>query len=62
MPFVNDDGTPHSAVMIPAEGPLPNMAEEAAIPKRILGRPRRDSPKGRRTRCASKLNPLRSTG
>ena len=33
MPFVNDDGTPHSAVMIPAEGPIPNMAEEAAIPR-----------------------------
>lgn len=33
MPFVNDDGTPHSAVTISAEGPLPNMAEEAAIPK-----------------------------
>jgi uncharacterized cupredoxin-like copper-binding protein len=33
MPFVNDDGTPHSAVTIPAEGPIPNMAEEAAIPR-----------------------------
>jgi sulfocyanin len=33
MPFVNDDGTPHSAEIISAEGTLPNMAGDPAIPK-----------------------------
>jgi sulfocyanin len=33
MPFVNDDGTPHSAVTITGDGPLPNMTGEAAIPR-----------------------------
>jgi len=33
MPFVNDDGTPHSAEIISGEGPIPNMAGDPAIPK-----------------------------
>ena len=33
MPFINDDGTPHSAEIITAEGPLPNVAGDPAIPK-----------------------------
>src|SRR5262245_36676789 len=33
MPFVNDDGTPHSAEIITAEGPLPNMADDPATPR-----------------------------
>ena len=33
MSFVNEDGTPHSAVVIPDSLPLPTMAEEAAIPR-----------------------------
>jgi plastocyanin len=33
MNFVNKDGTPHSAEIIPGEGPLPNAAVDAAIPR-----------------------------
>jgi hypothetical protein len=33
MSFVNEDGTPHSAVIIADTEPMPNMAEEAAIPR-----------------------------
>ncbi len=33
MSFVNDDGTPHSAVLIPGDEPIPNMAGEPAIPR-----------------------------
>jgi sulfocyanin len=33
MNFVNKDGTPHSAQIISGEGPLPNAAVEAAIPR-----------------------------
>jgi hypothetical protein len=33
MNFVNKDGTPHSAEIISGEGPLPNAAVEAAIPR-----------------------------
>jgi sulfocyanin len=33
MSFVNEDGTPHSAVVIADTGPMPNMAEDAAIPR-----------------------------
>jgi sulfocyanin len=33
MSFVNDDGTPHSAVTIPGDGPIPNIAGEPAIPR-----------------------------
>jgi Sulfocyanin (SoxE) domain len=33
MPFINKDGTPHSAEIIPGEGPLPNAAVDAAIPR-----------------------------
>ncbi len=31
--FVNEDGTPHSAVVIADTEPMPSMAEEAAIPR-----------------------------
>ena len=31
--FVNKDGTPHSAILISGEGPLPNSAADAAIPR-----------------------------
>lgn len=33
MSFVNEDGTPHSAVVIPDTLPLPTMADQAAIPR-----------------------------
>jgi hypothetical protein len=33
MPFINKDGTPHSAEIISGEGPLPNGAVDAAIPR-----------------------------
>lgn len=33
MNFVNEDGTPHSAVVIDDKEPMPNMAENAAIPR-----------------------------
>jgi len=33
MSFINEDGTPHSAVVIPDTLPMPSMAEEAAIPR-----------------------------
>jgi Sulfocyanin (SoxE) domain len=33
MPFVNKDGTPHSAQIISGEGPIPNAAVDAAIPR-----------------------------
>jgi sulfocyanin len=33
MSFVNEDGTPHSAVVISDTLPLPSMASEAAIPR-----------------------------
>jgi sulfocyanin len=33
MNFVNKDGTPHSAETIPGEGPLPNAAVDAALPR-----------------------------
>jgi hypothetical protein len=32
MNFVNDDGTPHSAEIIPDQDPMPNMGGDAAIP------------------------------
>jgi hypothetical protein len=31
--FVNKDGTPHSAILISGEGPIPNAASEPAIPR-----------------------------
>lgn len=31
--FVNEDGTPHSAVVIADTEPMPSMAEDAAIPR-----------------------------
>ena len=31
--FVNKDGTPHSAILISGEGPIPNAADEPAIPR-----------------------------
>lgn len=31
--FVNKDGTPHSAMVISGEGPVPNQADEPAIPR-----------------------------
>ena len=31
--FINKDGTPHSAEVIPGEGAIPNEAEDAAIPR-----------------------------
>jgi hypothetical protein len=30
--FINKDGTPHSAVVIDGQGPLPNMASDPVIP------------------------------
>jgi sulfocyanin len=33
MNFINKDGTPHSAEVISSEGPLPNAAVDAAIPR-----------------------------
>lgn len=33
MSFVNEDGTPHSAVVIPDTLPMPSMADQAAIPR-----------------------------
>jgi hypothetical protein len=33
MSFVNKDGTPHSAQVISGEGPIPNAAVDAAIPR-----------------------------
>lgn len=33
MNFVNKDGTPHSAMVISGEGPVPNQADEPAIPR-----------------------------
>lgn len=33
MPFVNDDGTPHSAMVIDGTQPIPNMAGDPAIPR-----------------------------
>jgi sulfocyanin len=32
MNFVNEDGTPHSAIVIQGDGPLPNIAGDPAIP------------------------------
>ena len=33
MPFVNDDGVPHSAEVASGTGPIPNMGGTAAIPR-----------------------------
>jgi len=33
MSFVNEDGVPHSAEVIPGTGPIPNMGGDAAIPR-----------------------------
>jgi sulfocyanin len=33
MNFINKDGTPHSAEVMSGEGPLPNAAVDAAIPR-----------------------------
>ncbi len=33
MPFVNEDGVPHSAEVISGTGPIPNMGGDAAIPR-----------------------------
>ena len=33
MNFVNKDGTPHSAIVISGEGPIPNSATDPAIPR-----------------------------
>ena len=33
MNFVNKDGTPHSAIVISGEGPIPNAASDPAIPR-----------------------------
>ena len=33
MPFVNEDGVPHSAEVISGTGPLPNMGGDTAIPR-----------------------------
>lgn len=33
MPFINKDGTPHSAEIISGEGPIPNAAVDPAIPR-----------------------------
>lgn len=32
MNFVNEDGTPHSAVVVAGDGPLPNIGDDPAIP------------------------------
>ena len=46
MNFVNEDGTPHSAQVIPDKCPIPNMAlDQPAIPRAyIQGRRRRNRP------------------
>jgi len=31
--FINKDGTPHSAIVIPGDGPIPNAASDPAIPR-----------------------------
>ncbi|MBP8133673.1 MAG: hypothetical protein KAY13_05335 [Zoogloea sp.] len=31
--FVNEDGTPHSAVVIPDSEPMPSMSDQSAIPR-----------------------------
>jgi hypothetical protein len=31
--FVNKDGTPHSAIVTPGDGPIPNSATDPAIPR-----------------------------
>jgi Sulfocyanin (SoxE) domain len=33
MNFINKDGTPHSAILISGDGPLPNSATDPAIPR-----------------------------
>jgi plastocyanin len=33
MNFVNKDGTPHSAIVISGDGPIPNSPTEPAIPR-----------------------------
>jgi hypothetical protein len=33
MPFINEDGVPHSAEVIAGTGPIPNMGGDAAIPR-----------------------------
>jgi hypothetical protein len=33
MNFINKDGTPHSAILISGEGPIPNSASDPAIPR-----------------------------
>jgi sulfocyanin len=33
MPFVNNDGTPHSAIVASGTDPIPNMAGDPAIPR-----------------------------
>jgi hypothetical protein len=33
MNFINKDGTPHSAIIISGEGPIPNSASDPAIPR-----------------------------
>jgi hypothetical protein len=33
MNFINKDGTPHSAIVISGEGPVPNSASDPAIPR-----------------------------
>lgn len=33
MNFINKDGTPHSAIVISGEGPIPNSASDPAIPR-----------------------------
>jgi hypothetical protein len=33
MNFVNKDGTPHSAIVIAGEGPIPNSPTDPAIPR-----------------------------
>ena len=33
MNFVNKDGTPHSAIIISGDGPIPNSANDPAIPR-----------------------------
>lgn len=33
MNFINKDGTPHSAILISGEGPIPNAASDPAIPR-----------------------------
>ena len=50
--FVNKDGTPHSAIIIDGEGPLPNMAGDPAIPRAYSTNPTQGHPqeKGDRLR------------